>query len=68
MASREREMIIPPLLCPHEAPSGVLYPSLGPPAQAGCRPVGVSPEEGQENDQRAEAPLLQRKFEGVGLV
>lgn len=37
------------------------------PAQ-GCTAVGVSPEEGQESDQKAGAPFLQRKFEGVGLV
>ena len=39
---------------------------LGLPAQE--RTVGVGPDEGHKDDQRAGVPLLQRKVEGAGLV
>jgi len=39
-----------PLFCPHKAPSGVLQPSLGHPAQGRCRAVVASPKKGHEED------------------
>jgi len=52
-----------PLLCPHEAPFGVLHSVLD---EEGCGTVGLAPEEDYEDDQRAGAPLLRRQTEGVG--
>jgi len=43
----------PPRLGPYDASSEPLCPRLGPPVQKGCGDVGVSPEEGHEDNQRA---------------
>ena len=48
VASRMREVIVPPLLCFCKVPSGEPCPDLGPPAQESCGAVGVSPEEGHD--------------------
>jgi len=56
MVSRSREVILP--LCSDETPPGVLCPALEPSAQERHRPVGVGPEQGHKNDQRAGTPLL----------
>lgn len=42
------------------SPIRVLHPALGSPEEGGHGPVGVSPEQGQETDERAGAPLLWR--------
>ena len=46
------------LLRSGETPPGVLHPTLKPSAQEGHGAVGVGPQEGNENDPRAGAPLL----------
>ena len=58
----------PPLLCSCEVSSGVLHPNLRPPAQEGCGALGVGPENGHRNNQRAGAPLIWGQAEGAGLV
>ena len=46
VASREREVIVPPLFSSCEAPSAVLRPGLGPPVEERRRAPGTGPEEG----------------------
>jgi len=47
-----------PLIRSGETSSGVLHPPLEPSAQERHGAVGVAPEEGYKNDQRAGEPLL----------
>jgi len=56
-----------PLLHCGETPLGVLHPPLDTPAQKGHGAVGVGPEEGDKNDQRAGTTLLLGKAEEFGL-
>lgn len=50
-ASRLREVIVPPLLCPHEGILSVLLHSgLVPPAQEGRGSVRAGPDEGYNID------------------
>jgi len=56
------------LLCLCEAPSGVLCPGLGPPAQGKHGAVGVGLEDSHRDDQRAGTPLLCRNVDKVGLI
>ena len=58
VASMVREVANPFLLCPREAPYGILYPNLGPSVEEGCGAVGAGPREGHEDDERAGASLL----------
>jgi len=58
VASREREVILPPLICAGEISPGVLCPVVESSIQERCRPVGVCPEEGHKNDPQRGTPLL----------
>ena len=58
IASKAREMIVPLLHCPHETPTGVLSPNMGPPALERYGAFGEDPEDCHKDDQRAGAPLL----------
>ena len=46
------------LLCTGETPLGLLHPALRRSTQEGHGHVGASPEEGHEDDERAETLLL----------
>ncbi|PKU34151.1 rna-directed dna polymerase from mobile element jockey- hypothetical protein [Limosa lapponica baueri] len=58
VASRVKGGDFTPVLHFCEIPPGVLHPALESSAQEGHGPVGACPEGGQEDDQRAGAPLL----------
>jgi len=67
-AAEFKTAILNSLLCPSEAPSGVLRPVLGSPVQERQGTTGESPVEGYEDDEGTGASLLQGEAEGVGLV
>ncbi|CAM5098404.1 unnamed protein product, partial [Eretmochelys imbricata] len=50
IASRSRDVIVPPLFDTGEASSGVLCPVLGPTLPEGCGKIGKSPAEGNKDD------------------
>ena len=68
VASRSREVLLPPPLCPSKAPSGVLCPVLGSPLQERWGANGKSPAEGYEDGEGTAASLLWGKAEGAWLV
>jgi len=65
MSSREREETV--LLYSREASSIPTSRSEAPSTKR-CRAVGVGAKKGHKDDQRAVAPLLQRKVEGAEFV
>ncbi|GAB0208161.1 cAMP-dependent protein kinase inhibitor alpha [Grus japonensis] len=58
MASRLREVILPPYSILVRPPPGVFCATPEPSAQERHGPVGAGPEEGHKDDQRAGTPLL----------
>lgn len=54
MATRVRDGFLSLYSARVRSHPGVLHPALGSPAQQGLRPVGVSPEEEHQHDQRME--------------
>lgn len=67
VASREREEIVPPPLCPCRTPSWRTVSRPGAPSTGGMWSCWSESRGGHEDDQRAGAPLLRRHAERAGL-
>ena len=67
VASREREVIVPPLLGTCEAPSGVLSPGLGPSIQEGHGALGAGPEEATKIVKGLEHLFYEKRLGELGL-
>ena len=69
VASRSKEVLLPPFLCAGEAPPGVLHPDVESSVHGRHGPVGVCPEESHKSNPRDGKSFLQGQAErtGVGL-
>jgi len=66
VASRAREVILPPLFCTGKTSPGVLHPDVEFSVQERHGSVGTCPEKSHKNDPRDGTPFLQGQAERAG--